>query len=90
MQTNTEEKYECYKKALEILDLSDLNQRRNKLCKVFAGKALKNSIISFTPNDNTHIMDLRQVNKCKETFCKTERYKKSAIPTMEVMLNQMF
>ena len=90
MQTNTKEEKKCYEKALEILDLSDLNQRRNQLFKVFADEAVKNSSISFQPNDKTHIMDLRQVNEYKETFCKTERYKKSAIPAMEVMLNQMF
>ena len=76
------------KKALDILDLEDLEQRRNKLCKVFACKAEKKSSIKFEPNDNCHVMDLRQTDKFKVTFCKTERYKNSAIPRMQVLLNE--
>ena len=71
-----------------MLDLEDLEQRRNKLCKVFACKAEKNSSIKFEPKDNCHVMELRQTDKFKVTFCKTERYKNSAIPRMQVLLNE--
>ena len=82
-------RYESYHKALETLDLEDLNQRRNQLCKAFAIKAYKNSSIIFEPSDNIHMMDLRNPAKFKVTSCRTERYRKSALPSMQVMLNQI-
>ena len=81
-------KYEDYTKALDILDLDNLEKRRNKLCKTFACKAEKNFSIKFEPNHNCHFIDLRQTDKLKVTFCKTERYKNSAIPRMQVLLNE--
>ena len=82
-------RYESYQKALEILDLDDLNQRRNQLCKAFAIKAHKNSSIVFEPNNNSHIMNLRNPSKFKVAACRTERYRKSTLPSMQVMLNQI-
>ena len=82
-------KYESYNKALEILDLNYLIQRQNQLCRTFACKASRNSRIIFEPNIDSHTMYFRQNHIYKENFCKTERYKKSAIPSMQVMLNQM-
>ena len=81
-------KYENYHKSLVKLDIEDLNQRRINLCKVFAKKSQKNSSIHFEPTDKEHTMDTRKPSKFKVTFCKTERYKKSAIPSMQDLLNQ--
>ena len=81
-------KYENYHKSLVKLDIEDLNQRRINLCKVFAQKSQKNSSIYFEPTDKEHTMDTRKTSKFKVTFCKTERYKKSAIPSMQDLLNQ--
>ena len=81
-------KYTHYNKLLEILDIDNLNVRRTNLCKVFARKSERNSSLPFTLSDNTHPMIIRQPNKYKLIFCRTERYKNSAIPRMQEMLNQ--
>ena len=65
-----------------MLYLDDLNQRRNELCKAFAIKAYTNSIIVFEPNDNSHIMNIRNPSKLKVAACRTERYRKSTLPSM--------
>ena len=81
-------KYEDYTKVLDILDLEDLEQRRYKLCKVFACKAERNGSIKCEPNDNCHVIKLRKTDRFKVIFCKTDRYKNSAIPGMQVLLNE--
>ena len=81
-------KYENYQKSLEKLDIEDLNQRRISLCKVFARKSQKNSSIQIELSDKIHVLETRKPSKFKVTFCKTERYKRSAIPSMQVLLNQ--
>ena len=82
-------RYESDQKALAIFDLKDSNHRRNQLCEAFAIKAFKNSSIIFKPNDNIHILNLRNPSKLKVTSCRTERYIKSALPSMQVMLNRL-
>ena len=35
-----------------------------------------------------HVMELRKTDRFKVTLCKTARYKNSAIPSMQVVLNE--
>ena len=80
--------YISYKKALVDLDLEDLSERRYNLCKVFAQKSANNQSLDFELNNKVHFMQLRKPETYKVTHCRTERYKKSAIPQMQRMLNQ--
>ena len=82
-------KYTTYEKALEILDLEDLGERRDKLCKSFATKAAKNTNQHFKLNDQSYTMKLRNPNKYQVTHCNTERLKMSAVPQMQLMLNEI-
>ena len=82
-------KYTTYQKALEVLDLEDLSERRDKLCKSFAIKNAKSSSSNFKVNDNIIQMKLRNTDKYIVTHCNTERLKCSAIPQMQLMLNQI-
>ena len=77
-----------YEKALELQDLEHLSQRRDKLCKSFAIKNAKSSSSNFKVNDNLIQMKLRNTDKYIVTHCNTERLKSSAIPQMQIMLNQ--
>ena len=80
-------KYESYEKALILLDLEDLSDRRNKLCKDFAQKAARNGSIEFALNNKSHTMNTRNQNIYKESHCNTQRLLQSAIPHMQRLLN---
>ena len=81
-------KYESYEKALVTLDLQNLSERRQMLCKDFALKAAKNYSIDFPMNTKSHAMNTRNQNIYKESHCNTERLLKSAIPQMQRLLNK--
>ena len=80
--------YISYKQALLDLDLEDLSERRNQLCKVFAQKSATNQSLDFKLNNKLHFMQLRKPELFEVSHCRTERYKKSAMPHMERLLNQ--
>ena len=80
-------KYENYEKALNIIDLEYLSDRRTKLCKDFAQKAAKNGSIEFPLNIKSHTMNTRNQKRFKETHCNTYRLLKSTIPQMQRLLN---
>ena len=80
-------KYESYEKALNIIDLEYLSDRRNQLCKDFAQKAAKNGSIEFQLNIKSHTMNNRIQNIYEESHCNTQRLLKSAIPQMQRLLN---
>ena len=80
-------RFTSYEKALEILDLEKLSDRRDKLCNTFAKKSIKNGIIDFKEIDNLKYMTTRNTDKYEVTFCNTERLKKSALPQMQRSLN---
>ena len=84
------EKYESYKKALIVLDLEPLEERREYLCLRFAQKCTKNDLTKkmFPSNDKLHKMDIRSKEKFKVQFAKTERLKNSAIIYMQNLLNE--
>ena len=81
--------FTTYEKALQVLDLEDLSERRQKLCKSFALKDAKISSSNFKVNDNPYPLKLRNPSKYLVTHCNTERLKLSAIPQMQLMLNEI-
>ena len=83
--------YISYEQALEKLNLETLEQRRENLCLKFAKKCLKNSHASdmFELKDDKHLMELRKNKKYKVNHANTERYKQSAVPYMQRLLNKV-
>ena len=79
--------YINYQNALRRLNLDDLMQRRNQLCKSFAKPSVKNASIYFEPNDKLHSMNTRNTNIYRIKHCNTEGFNKSAMPQMQRMLN---
>ena len=79
-----------YLKALSILDLEKLSDRRADLCEKFANKCLTNTKTKdwFKKKKKIHEMETRTQQRFEETLAKTERLKKSAIPMMEKTLNK--
>ena len=81
-------RYRDYNSSLDLLDLEDLNTRREKLCQKFAQQSAKNATLNFETNNKLHNMETRNEDKFKISFCHTERLKKSSIPQMQRMLNR--
>ena len=82
------EYYEGYENALKLLRLEKLKNRRERLCLDFAKKCLRNSKVKsmFPVNEKKRV--LRNNSKYLVKFASTERYKKSAIPFMQNLLNE--
>ena len=78
-----------YKKALNILNLQSLDERREELCLKFARKCTKHPKLKgmFPKNDKQHTMNLRKSEKFKVEKTFTERYKNSPIVYMQRLLN---
>ena len=73
--------------ALKLLRLEKLKDRREKLCLNFAKKCLRNSKArSMFPFNNSKRI-VRNQNKFYVNFAARERYRKSAIPFMQNLLN---
>ena len=72
--------------------MDSLNKRREKINLKFAKKCLKieNMKSLFPLNPNTHVMKNRKIVKFKENKAKKERYKKSAVLSMQKILNSDF
>ena len=83
-------KYKSYKKGLKTLNIQTLENRRESLCLKFAKNCLKNEKVkNFFPKSETkHCMKKRKQRKFKINQVKTQRYKKSAIPYMQSLLNK--
>ena len=81
--------YTSYKEALNILKLESLNDRRTKLSLRFAKSCLKHEKMKrlFPLTNKSHLMKTRVTEKFKVHHANTERYKKSAIPYMQNLLN---
>jgi len=82
------EYYENYEKALKILRLEKLKDRRENLCLNFAKKCLRNRKVNSMFPLNKIKKNLRSQNKYLVKFANTERYKKSAVIHMQNMLNE--
>ena len=81
--------YTSYKEGLDILKLDTLDERRKKLCLKFAKNCLKHEKMKklFPLSNKNHQMKKRLTEKFKVYHARTERYKKSAIPFMQQLLN---
>ena len=83
-------RYESYTKALNILNLEPLEERREYLCLKFAQKCTLNDKTKkmFTTNEKTHNMEMRNSEKFQVLHANTERLKKSAVIFMQNLLNE--
>ena len=83
------EKYISYRHALDVMRMDSLERRRQNLCLKFAKQCIKNEKLRniFPRNQKDHSMEKRSGEKfiVKKAF--TERYKRSAIPSMQRLLN---
>ena len=86
VQIILKDKYRDYISSLDILDIEDINTRREKLCLSFSKKCVKNATINFERNNKLHNMLTRNKEDFKISHCHTERLKKSAIPQMQRLL----
>ena len=82
--------YSEYETALEILNLESLEERRKNLSLKFALKGKENPTISnlFKLKDKEHNIILRNTEAFNVNKANTERYKNSAIPFMQRLLNE--
>ena len=84
-------KYVNYESALQILKIKTLKERREQLCGKFAKKCTISNKFKdlFTENVKEHEMKTRKKEKYSVSMANTERYKKSAIPFMQRLLNKI-
>ena len=80
--------YEGYDNALKSLRLEKLKDRRESLCLSFAKKCLRNEKLKSMFPLNRNKRSLRNQNNYLVKFAATERYRKSAIPHMQNLLNE--
>ena len=89
--------YNGYEQALDLLECDNLDDRREKLCKLFAKKAWKNPKYQnwFTLNDeplptiNTRSEATRVRNVLKPIVTRTDRYMNSPLPYLTEVLNKL-
>ena len=81
--------YKSYDDALEKLRLVTLEERREQMCLKFAKQCLKLEKMKFLfpKNLSSHSMQKRYPEYYKVVKSQTERFRKSAIPSMLKMLN---
>ena len=83
--------YVSYEKALEELNLESLYDRRELLCLKFAKNCTKSyQVKDMVPVNPEMNMEMRQPQKYKVNWARTDRLKDSAIPFMQRLLNQDF
>ena len=82
-------KYQGYEEALKYMKLDSLKQRREKMALQFAKKSLKQESFSklFPLNTSKHIMQKRSPEKYVVNYTNSERYKRSAVPYLQRLLN---
>ena len=92
MRVILRQSYTTYKNALNILDLETLEERREKFSLKFALKCLKCSHTEnlFEHKEKHHEMKLRHSEQFEVTHVKTQRYKNSAVPYMQKLLNKHY
>ena len=86
------DQYESYDKALELMELESLYDRREDLCLSFAKKCTKSKnfeIKNMFPINKSHsTADTRKREKYHVEMAHTGRFKNSAIPYMQRLLNR--
>ena len=82
-------RYQGYKEALEHMNLNSLKERREKMALRFIKKSLKHETFSklFPLNKPNHLMRKRNPEKYAVNISKTERYRMSAVPFLQRLLN---
>ena len=82
-------KYENYREGLKKLRIETLERRRENLCLRFASNCLKNPKVKnfFPKKEKLHKMKKRREKKFVVNKANTRRYKRSAIPYMQSLLN---
>ena len=84
------EYYDSYSQALKITGLPSLEERRLILCKKFATKCIKNEkTCDIFPLNTQNSLNTRHHEKFFVQPARTERFKNSAIPFMQRLLNSM-
>ncbi len=81
--------FKNYEDALEKLNLVTLEERREKMCLKFAKQCLKLDKMRnlFPKNQSLHTRQKRCPEYYKVVKTQTERFRKSAIPSMIKILN---
>ena len=89
MKLILKERYMNYKNALNVIGIDSLEQRREKLCLKFAKACVRHDKLSdmFPKSKKEHVMNKRGEDVFSVKMEKTERYKKSAIISMQKLLN---
>ena len=84
-----QDSYKSYDNALKLLDLENLEDRRESLCLQFARKCLKNDKMKhlFPKNLKTHNMQTRYTEEFEKEHLNTERLRDSPIIYMQRLLN---
>ena len=82
--------YISYSAALEMCGLETLYDRRQKRCLEFALKNVKHNRNKkmFPTNMFDHGHKIREHERYKVNFARTEKYKRSAIPYCQRLLNE--
>ena len=82
--------YKNYEDALKFLDLDSLQERRRKQCLKFAKDCLRNEKMKqlFPLNVQNSELQTRHKETFKVNKAYTERYKQSAVPYMQRLLNE--
>jgi hypothetical protein len=82
--------YNGYDEALGVLNLESLNRRREVMALKFAKSSLKNDNFSklFPLKEVKHGMLFRKSEKYSVNHSKTKRYKESAVPYLQGLLNR--
>ena len=81
--------YNSYEDALEVTSLKSLKDRRQDKSLKFALKSLKHPINKkmFPMNEQENTQNTRNHEKFHVNFAHTEAYKRSAIPSLQRLLN---
>ena len=82
-------KYQGYEEALKFMNLDSLRKRREKMALKFAQKSLKQVSFSglFPLSNPKHDMKKRTSEKYVVNHSNTERYRRSAVPYLQGLLN---
>lgn len=79
--------YQTYENALITTKLITLSERRVQLCVKFA-KSLEKNFPQWLPPKQSELRALRFSDQYRPVKCRTERYRKSALPFLVRLLNQ--
>ena len=86
-----QEDYDDYDNSLQRLNLQTLYERRTTLCETFARNTANHDKLGdlFPKNIENPLIHTRKHEEYKVNMAFTERYKNSAIPFMQRLLNKI-